>query len=619
MPNLLLLNIRVAHSSNSCFSIDAPCAVLLIPPSDLLSRMDRCDGMFVYALTEYSSCAAKQSRMWTIRLRKGDGTLFIILSFIFVAYILHPIVAKALARVRAHMGWVAIKHRRQSVEVTHYPLEAEVMGDRGNCNFARIATLLLALFSISSLGLELTMDLAFETGGPVDLLNRPPPVLERGENNDGKIWFITRMDNSTAIEGKRGNFKDTYSSGYAVGFYRVGRHGNVGIGDREVEGNAVISRWSNNFLTETTPDLYYNRKNHSVKGIDCTGDSLKNGTVQLDKDANHWGTATECVNGPALPSRSGVESPPTIILRNKNPHGSTYLVVEEDTSYPSFLYSVWRASGATTLLPVFYISSSYRLVEAIVTGIVNGVKTEGRDEITGGDCFALLTYWSLNNLDYPEGIRISPFGEHPDNNIGVVQHLNVVESIEAGVEVTSLTAVFGVVVLALSLGAIAGWLCSSSPVDIYNPYELISHLNLPTDKDGSVDSDLGKLRIFVEYVKNNHINVEVIKDIGRRNGWDRISFEAAELALCCSGFSQATSTNKMWLMPLKDLRGASDNELRAFTWNDGSARKLPGARRNGASDFSRLTKGRLFFPAQVTTDHEAEVGNTSHATASISP
>ncbi|CAM9866892.1 unnamed protein product, partial [Choristocarpus tenellus] len=444
--------------------------------------------------------------MWVYRPPVGDGTTFIILCFIFIAYILHPMVAKALERIRANVGWWAIKHRRQSIEVTNYSLQAEILGDRGNWAVARVTTLMLATFSALSLGLELTVDLAFFTDGPVDLFNRPPPVLEGGVDND---WVITRMDNDTAEEGRTlGNFEDRSGIGKAVGLYR--------IGDHIIVGNTVIAQWSSNFSSESAPELYYNREVHSVKGINCTGEPIRSGKVLLGDDVNHWGEVTECVNGPALPSKPGVESPPTILLRSNDPNGGTYLIIEEDTSYPSFLYSVWRGWESTTLHPIFYISSSYRLVEAIVTGIVNGVKSDGSDETMGGDCFKLLTYWSWKNQNYPQGVRISPFGEHPGNFTDAVEHLDDVENIEAGVEVRYSTVVFGIFLLALSTVAIFGSLVpNNSPVDMYNPYELIDRLYVPTDQNRRGDSESGILRIFVEHDKENEISVEVIKDAGK--------------------------------------------------------------------------------------------------------
>lgn len=83
------------------------------------------------------------------------------------------------------------------VEVTTYPLVAEVFGGRGLWDAARIITVLLAAFSLASWGLELSMDLS-SLEGEADLLNRPPPVFLRPETNDtntdpwqASYWFPT--------------------------------------------------------------------------------------------------------------------------------------------------------------------------------------------------------------------------------------------------------------------------------------------------------------------------------------------------------------------------------------------------------------------------------------------
>lgn len=73
--------------------------------------------------------------------------------------------------------------KREVVEVTTYPLLAEVFGGRGLWDSARIITVLLAAFSLASWGLELSMDLS-SLEGEADLLNRPPPVFLRPETND---------------------------------------------------------------------------------------------------------------------------------------------------------------------------------------------------------------------------------------------------------------------------------------------------------------------------------------------------------------------------------------------------------------------------------------------------
>lgn len=119
----------------------------------------------------------------------GNGTLFIGASFIFIAYFLHPAVESAYHRVRAYRAWRALE-KRQSVEVTNYPMLAESLGGRGKWDTARIITVMLAFFSLFSWGLELWMDLAYHEG-EADLLNQPPPVIIATVNNVS-YWQVSK-------------------------------------------------------------------------------------------------------------------------------------------------------------------------------------------------------------------------------------------------------------------------------------------------------------------------------------------------------------------------------------------------------------------------------------------
>lgn len=130
------------------------------------------------------------SKTWTLPIGDSNGTVTIALSFIFLAYILHPAIDGAYHRLRAYRAWRAIQ-KRETVDVTTYPMLAEVFGGRGVWDAARIITVLLLAFSLASWGLELSMDLA-SLEGEADLLNRPPPVYlsatlvtdYASENND---------------------------------------------------------------------------------------------------------------------------------------------------------------------------------------------------------------------------------------------------------------------------------------------------------------------------------------------------------------------------------------------------------------------------------------------------
>lgn len=125
---------------------------------------------------------------WVFSTRGVDGTLTIGACFVFLAYVLHPAIEMAYRRVRAYRAWRAIEKGR-SVDVTNYFMVEEVLGGRGRWDAARIITVLLAVFSLASWGLELSMDLAYYEGD-ADLLNRPPPVLTRNVSGT-KHWQVS--------------------------------------------------------------------------------------------------------------------------------------------------------------------------------------------------------------------------------------------------------------------------------------------------------------------------------------------------------------------------------------------------------------------------------------------
>lgn len=128
------------------------------------------------------------SKSYVFNTRPVDGTLTIGFSFIFLAYFLHPAIESAYQRVRAYRAWRAIE-KRQSVDVTNYPIVAEIFGGRGKWDASRVITVLLGVFSLASWGLELSMDLAYYEGD-ADLLNRPPPVTLRNASGT-EDWLVS--------------------------------------------------------------------------------------------------------------------------------------------------------------------------------------------------------------------------------------------------------------------------------------------------------------------------------------------------------------------------------------------------------------------------------------------
>ena len=119
-----------------------------------------------------------------------DGTVAIGVSFIFIAYFLHPAVESAYHRVRAYRAWRAIE-MRQAGEVTNYSMLAEIFRGRGKWDTARIITLLLAVFSLVSWGLELSMELAYHRGY-ADVLNRSPPITSEKDIYGNITWTVGR-------------------------------------------------------------------------------------------------------------------------------------------------------------------------------------------------------------------------------------------------------------------------------------------------------------------------------------------------------------------------------------------------------------------------------------------
>ena len=128
--------------------------------------------------------------MGSVDTRGVHGTFVIGVSFIFIAYFLHPLVESAYHRVRAYRAWRALE-MREAVEVTNYPMLVETLSGRGKWDTARIITVLLAVFSLVSWGLELSMDLAYRKG-KVDLLNQPPPVTIHPIGDD-EVWQVRKL------------------------------------------------------------------------------------------------------------------------------------------------------------------------------------------------------------------------------------------------------------------------------------------------------------------------------------------------------------------------------------------------------------------------------------------
>ena len=118
-------------------------------------------------------------------------TLAIGLSFIFLAYFLHPRIESAYQRVRASRAWRTVqKHKR--VDVTDYPMLSEAFGVRGRWDAARTVTILLAAFSLGSWVLELSLGIYF-VEEKASLLTLPPPVFKRVQSPENQTTWEVRV------------------------------------------------------------------------------------------------------------------------------------------------------------------------------------------------------------------------------------------------------------------------------------------------------------------------------------------------------------------------------------------------------------------------------------------
>lgn len=422
--------------------------------------------------------------------------LSIALGIIFLTTVVEPVVKMCFHRVRAERAWRTIE-KQEPVEVTKYPVVSEALGDRGRWDAARLVTYLLFGFHIATTALELSLDLAVRKDGPVDLLNRPPPVVLRTELFDPEHnltdWRIALEANRNDLkeEGTLGNFKGSLEDGTASNTYR--------IDNKIVRGKTLFASWSTEFAL-ASPGLFYNRNEGRafVDAIACTA-RLRTASVYVVRDGSDspdeekWGVATECESGP-MPVSSTAEdiaNPPAIIMSSSGGEAH-YVIVEEDSSYPNFMYSVWRAASAVELEHVFFISTNTRMVEAIVTGIANGI-------VNGGGCVDLLTQFSISNRTYTVGgtSRVSPFGEHP--NASSVASLDQVEPIVAGVLVSNVGVFCGVLIIVVTVTAMVGGFClrSHRTLDIYDRDELIRAVSLPDGQGVGVNGKPKALKLFV--------------------------------------------------------------------------------------------------------------------------
>lgn len=285
-----------------------------------------------------------------------------------------------------------------------------------------------------------------------------------------------------------------------------------------VDGDVRIASWSND-VNDDVP-LFYGDKdaNLTVENLDCSSDTTSKPSAELYVGSKGilWGHFLECESGPqlVLPHKNDRTSPPAIILWRDD--DERYVIVEESSSHPSFLYSVWKSSALNKIRYAFHIESSMRLAEAVVTGIVHA--QELKMDPTGGGCFSLLRQYSETNDNYPKNpTRAAPFGERPGSP--KLDSLSEVETIEGGIGLNVNAIICGVWLVVVTLIGVAWSHClhSSIGIDIYNRDELIRAVSVqsPITTGGPVSD----IRIFVHKKGTGHLGV-VISDSGeKRRSW----------------------------------------------------------------------------------------------------
>ncbi|CAM9641203.1 unnamed protein product [Ectocarpus sp. 4 AP-2014] len=466
---------------------------------------------------------------WTMPTGGVSSTLAIGLSFIFLAYILHPAIEAAYQRVRAYHAWRCIE-KHQRVDVTTYPMLSELFAGRGRWDAARVITLLLLAFSLASWILELSMDLN-PVHNPAHLLTQPPPVFKWGaENDNGEApWHVLNL---TEIDSEYQrdwwnlpNVLETFAkSRYYVEndkYYAWSKRK-----DRYVEGEIIVASWPPDEKPESL--IYGQSATVMVDGITCSSNGTRDDTTVTRRneagDIEEWGTVVECDRGPGITNGTG-KSKPSIIL-TAHDGGDTHVIVEETSKHPSFLYSVWNATGGSItaagdssveIAYAFHIASTVRLAEAVVTGIVNGVAGGG-----GGACFGLLRAYSKGN-DTPEfeeygTEKATPFGEDPEN--GAVDSLNEVETINTGVMMNANAMVTFVWLLVLSFIGFGMnfFLRSKIDMDVYDRDELLRVISLQAQGFPDDPSKHSAMRIYVQREEGSqHVSVVISEADGNQS------------------------------------------------------------------------------------------------------
>lgn len=285
-----------------------------------------------------------------------------------------------------------------------------------------------------------------------------------------------------------------------------------------INGQISVAFWNTDPAVIPNQFYYLDGITPMVEALECTGDGNSE-TVDVylgDTTTVRWGTVLKCEQGPSLTQTlldqhgDKTVSPPTIIMSSDK--GEVFLIVEESSSYPSFLYSIWSVGSPddtpTELEHKFHIAATMRLAEAVVTGIVHG---EISGEISGGACFGLLRKFSQSQKPYGSvADRASPFGEHPAGDSVEIQQL---EKIEVGLEIGVNALVCFICIMLLTSIGIAWSFClrSSIGMDVYDRDELIRAVSISGATAG--DTSHSEMRIFVRKEDTGDMRV-VVNDTG---------------------------------------------------------------------------------------------------------
>ncbi|CAN0426600.1 unnamed protein product [Pylaiella littoralis] len=457
-----------------------------------------------------------------------DGTLAIGLSFIFLAYFLSPFVHSSYYGVRAYRAWRAVESFER-VEVTSYPMIAELFGGRGQWDAARMITVLLLAFSAASWVLELSMGL-FIIHEKADFLTQPPPVFL---NDSGSSWRVLNLNEiKPGYDGDYTNVENIQGE-EAMSRYRViSFKKSIWRGKKEafIDGDIIVASWS----PESRPaNFSYTGMSDDdtvmVDSVQCSSEGELPVTVQWTNETSgeleDWGQVLHCGEGP----KQNAKAQPAIILTQKGTN-QTHVIVEEAAQYPSFLYSVWTATDGTAAAAAsitgnsaeikysFHVASTIRLAEAMVTGIVNG-------KADGGGCFGTLRAYSERDKDEPTPFdfdkfdRASPFGEKPESD--GPEPLDNVEAITYGIKIDEQALVSIVCLLALSFVGITWsvYLRSSIGMDVYDRDQLLRAVSLQAQGLPDDPERHAAMRIYVQREKTNgNLNVIISESDGDVSG-----------------------------------------------------------------------------------------------------